>query len=172
MKIQQNRDTLLSTHGKICIRESPQGYDQKCKHFRTNSFVLAQKNLHWTTNDKVFNAMVSHDSNIMSFSPCCHNRLACICFCACICLLSPIFCLACYLLCVEHLPAFPWDIGDIRTLVVWFVGSQNSPGYVGGFACRFYIPIFVWKFCISLVFDVVGFSWFTYLSLNAVLQTS
>ena len=94
-----------------------QGYDQKRKLFCTNSFVLAhssaKKNLHWTTNGKVFNTVVSHDFNMTSFSPCCHNWLACICFCACICLLSRIFCLACYRLCVEQLLAFHSDIGDI-----------------------------------------------------------
>ena len=57
--------------------------------------------------------MVSHDFDMTSFSPCCHNWLACVCFCACICLLFPIFCLACYRLCVEQRLAFHWDIGDI-----------------------------------------------------------
>ena len=94
-----------------------QSYDQKRKLFRTNSFVLvhssAKKILHWTANGKVFNTVVSHDFNMTSFSPCCHNRLACICFCACICLLSRIFCLACYRLCVEQWLAFHWDIGGI-----------------------------------------------------------
>ena len=72
--------------------------------------------LHWTTNGKVFNTMVSHDFNMTSFRSCCHNWLACICFCACICLLSRIFCLACYRLCVEQLLAFHWDTGEI----LWF----------------------------------------------------
>ena len=97
--------------------KTPQVYDQKRKLFRTNSFVLAQssakKILHWTTNGKVFNTMVSHDFNMTSFSPCCHNWLACICFCACICLLYRIFCLACYRLCVEQLLTFHRDIGGI-----------------------------------------------------------
>ena len=75
--------------------------------------VISEKILHWTTNGKVFNTMVSHDFNMTSFSPCCHNWLACICFCACICLLSRIFCLACYRLCVEQWLAFHWDIADI-----------------------------------------------------------
>ena len=65
---------------KYGVFSSPQGYNQKRKLFRT----------------KVFHTVVSHDFNMMSFSPCCHNCLACICFCACICLLSRTFCLACY----------------------------------------------------------------------------
>ena len=73
---------------------NPQGYDRKRKLFRTNNFVFAhssaKKNLHWITNGKVFNTMVSYDFNMTSFSPCCHNWLACICFCACIYLLSRI----------------------------------------------------------------------------------
>ena len=48
-----------------------------------------------------------------SFSPLYHNSLVCICFCSCICSLLWIFCLACSRLCVERLPAFHWDIGDI-----------------------------------------------------------
>ena len=72
-----------------------------------------QKILHWTTNGTVFNKMVSHDFNMTSFGHCCHNWLACICFCACIYLLSQIFCLACYRLRVEQWLAFHWDIGDI-----------------------------------------------------------
>ena len=85
--------------GKYGPGKTSRGYDQKRKLFRTNNFVLAhssdqRKSLHKTTNVKVFNTMVSLDFNMTSFSPCCHNWLACICFSVCICLLSRIFCLA------------------------------------------------------------------------------
>ena len=101
--------------GKYGPEITPQGYDQKRKLFRTNSFALAHSSAKkvYTERLKVFNTMVSHDFNMTSFNPCCHNWLACICSCACICLLPRIFCLACYRLFVEQWLAFHWDIGDI-----------------------------------------------------------
>ena len=107
----------LRIQSKYGPEKTPQGYDQKRKLFRTNGFVLAhlsaKKSLHWITNGKGFSTLVSHDFNMTSFSPCCHDWLACIYFCACICLLSPIFCLVCCCLFVEQLLPFHWDIGDI-----------------------------------------------------------
>ena len=72
--------------------------------------------------------MVSHDFNMTSFSPCCHNWLGCICFCACICLLSRIFYLACYLLCVEQWLAFHWDI-SLRHLRHWVISGPYFPAF-------------------------------------------
>ena len=47
-----------------CFAElNPPGYDQRCKHFCTNSFVLAHssaKKIQRTVNVKVFNTLVSH----------------------------------------------------------------------------------------------------------------
>ena len=89
-----------------------------------NFFVLivsclhTHQQKHFTLNNgKVFNTVVSHDFNMTSLSPCCHNWLTCICFCVCICLLSRIFCLACYRLCVEQSFSSPYfPVSDwIRT---------------------------------------------------------
>ena len=94
----------------------------------------------------------------LTISPCCHDRLVCICFCACICLLPRIFYLEYCHLCAEHLPAFRWNIEDI----VWNFGCMiygfvNFPGHVQSFTCWYGIPIFVWWFCISLVYDAIEF---------------
>ena len=85
--------------------------------------------------------MISHDFNMTSFSPCCHNWLACICFCAFICLLSRIFCLACYRLCVQKLLAFNWNRGDI----VWNFGCM-----ICGFPN---FPRICWRFCLMILYS-------------------
>ena len=106
---------IQSECGKIRTKKAPQGYDQKYKPFRTNSLHLLNHqriNLQWRTNVKVLKYNSITWLNVTSFSPCCHNWLAFICFCACIYSLLRIFCLARYRVCVERLPAFYCDIKD------------------------------------------------------------
>ena len=110
--------------------------------------------LHWTTNGKVFNTMVLHDFNMTSFSPCCHNWLACICFCVRICLLPRVFCFACYCLCVEQWLAFHWDIGDI----LWKFGYM---------ICRFpKFPRICSRFCLLILLGVISDPYFPVFSPN------
>ena len=103
----------LSKYGKIRIRFCPHGYNQKRKLFRTNSFVFAHSSAKKNYNEQLTLQSSIH-FNVTSFSPCWHTWLACICFCACICLLPWIFCLACYLFCLEQLLAFHWHNFSLR----------------------------------------------------------
>ena len=89
--------------------------------------------------------MVSHDFNMTSFSPCCHNWLGCICFCVCICLLSRIFYLACYLLCVEQWLAFHWDI-SLRHLRHWVISGPYFPAF-GLNTKRYFVSLHIQSEC-------------------------
>ena len=118
--------------------------------------------------------MVSHDFNMTSFSPFCHNWLACICLCACICLLFRIFCLACYRLCVEQCLAF--QLRDRRhRLELWLYDLWVPKTYQDMFEVLFADIIFQYSFDSSVsvwyLMLLNVFLWFAYLRLNAVSQT-
>ena len=107
-------EDLLFHHTKTLVKLLRRTLPEKCPNaelFLVHKVTIKKRThqrkiLHGTTNGKVSNTVVSHDFNMTSFSPCCHNWLSCFCFCACICLLSRNFCLVCYRLCAEQLLAF------------------------------------------------------------------
>ena len=101
---------------KYGVFSGPQGYDQKRKLFRTNRFVLAQSSakkfyieqitvkpsIQWYHMTLIWRhlvlAVITAWHKLVSVPAFAYYR---------------IFCLACYRLCVEQWPAFPWAIRDI-----------------------------------------------------------